>query len=212
MNLTGPINKCDMINGFGLRVSIFVSGCEHGCPECFSKYTWDKNTGYEFTDEIKEEIMKACSKDHIDGLSILGGDPLATFNYEEILSFCKEFKKRFPMKTIYIWTGYDSKDVLESMQEIVDVANVIITGKFDSKYTDDKRKLLYRGSYNQEYLVNGKVFSDFPAVDDDEMIDCSTCDYSDELGNSSIWGCHHEENYGTPIKMNYNKCKNYENI
>ncbi|MGL6099881.1 MAG: anaerobic ribonucleoside-triphosphate reductase activating protein [Fusobacteriaceae bacterium] len=162
MNITGEINKGDMINGYGLRVSLFVSGCEHGCQECFSKHTWDKEQGYCLTTELKRKIINDCSSKRINGISILGGDPLASFNYKETVEFCREFKEKLPEKTIYVWTGFEHNHVLEKMPEIVDLAHVIITGKYEPENTSDRRRLLYRGSTNQTYIIDGEVFEDFP--------------------------------------------------
>ncbi|MGL5713481.1 MAG: anaerobic ribonucleoside-triphosphate reductase activating protein [Paraclostridium sp.] len=210
MKLTGEINTCEMINGFGLRVSIFVSGCEHACSECFSKHTWDKSAGYEFTESIKKNLIVDCSENHIDGISILGGDPLASYNYAETVRFCEDFKNRLPHKTIYIWTGYDHEHVLEKMPEIVELANVIITGRFDPEFTKNKRELLYRGSSNQMYIINGVLFQDFPCDGDEELPSCLTCEYNDEEYSSGKWACHHSDSYGMITKSKYNKCRNWK--
>ncbi|MGL5768129.1 MAG: anaerobic ribonucleoside-triphosphate reductase activating protein [Sarcina sp.] len=207
-NLTGPINTCDLINGNGVRVSIFVSGCEHKCPDCFSKHTWNKDEGYEFTYELKEQIIEACSYDHIDGISILGGDPLAPYNAPGIEEFCKEFKERLPHKTIFLWTGYDEDYVMECRKEIVKYANVIVTGKFEKSLSNGTSgELLYRGSTNQKYIINGKIFDMFPSVTDEGYDDCYNCEHSDltapKFGQIS---CHNIYTKFHEIKPNYNRC------
>ncbi|MGL5716520.1 MAG: anaerobic ribonucleoside-triphosphate reductase activating protein [Cetobacterium sp.] len=166
MKLTGKIQKGDMVNGPGLRVSIFVSGCEHHCPQCFSKHTWDKENGYEFDAETKRELFEALSNDFINGISILGGDPLATYNRDEIYELCKEIREKFPKKTIYIWTGYTADYLKENFKKIIEVSDMIITDMFVEEFSRKngigEDELYYRGSKNQKYIIDGEVFDDLP--------------------------------------------------
>lgn len=166
MKLTGKINKGDMVNGHGLRVSIFISGCEHHCPKCFSKHTWDKENGYDFDANVKEEFFEAIANDFIEGVSLLGGDPLATYNRDEVLELCKEIKLKFPNKTIYIWTGYTVDYLKENFPEIINYSDMIITDMFveelSLKNGINEEELYFRGSKNQKYIIKGEVFDDLP--------------------------------------------------
>lgn len=160
------INGTDLVNGHGIRVSLFVSGCEHHCKNCFSKHTWDRNNGYDFTDDVKEKMFTVLNNDLIDGISLLGGDPLATYNREEIYELCKEIRKRFPNKTIYIWTGYTVEYLKEHFPQIIDVTDMIITDMFveelSMKNGVDQEELYLRGSKNQKYIIEGEVFENLP--------------------------------------------------
>lgn len=166
MKLTGRIQEGDMVNGPGIRVSIFVSGCEHKCPKCFSKHTWDKDSGYDFDSEVKEKLFKAMENKYIDGISILGGDPLATYNREDVYELCKELKEKFPGKSIYIWTGYKADYLQENFSKIIEVADMIITDMFIEEFSRKngigEDELYYRGSKNQKYIINGEIFDDLP--------------------------------------------------
>lgn len=148
------IKKFDIANGDGVRLSIFLSGCEHKCPDCFSKSTWDKNAGKEFTLETMEEIIHELSNPNIKGLSILGGDPLAPYNILTTLSIVTMVKSELPNKDIWLWTGYDFYDIISSgiysLHIILNNIDVLIDGKFEQKNYD--MNLKYRGSSNQRVI------------------------------------------------------------
>lgn len=143
----------DTVNGGGVRVSLFVSGCVHNCKGCFAKETHKFAYGEEFTRKEVDTILEHLGKDYVQGFSILGGDPLAPKNKEEIKELCIEVKKNFPNKTIYIWTGYLFEEIDEELLEYVDA---VIDGKFEEdKYSPN---LIGRGSSNQRtfFKRNGK--------------------------------------------------------
>ena len=96
------IKFTDMINGKGIRVTLFVSGCSHRCKGCFNKETWDSEYGVPFTEDIQENILEYFERfdSAMRGLSLLGGDPTYYKNVEPLKEFCQEFKKRFPKKDI----------------------------------------------------------------------------------------------------------------
>ena len=152
-------NDCDMTNGSGLRVTIFISGCEHKCEDCFNKQTWDKNYGSPFTEEIKKSILDRLNRPFIEGISILGGDPLMDYNYDEILDFCKKIKNE-TNKSVYIWTGYSTDYVLNKFNELLDFVDMIVTEKFDTNLKDPN--LYLRGSSNQKFIIDKKVFNEVP--------------------------------------------------
>ena len=105
MNYSG-ISECDVLNGTGFRVVLFVSGCSHRCCNCQNPKTWDKNFGHPFTEKTKEYIFECLSKDYIDGITMTGGDPLYESNLDDVLSLVQEIRLSFPEKTIWLYTGY----------------------------------------------------------------------------------------------------------
>lgn len=138
------------VNGKGVRTSLFVSGCDLYCKGCFNKSAWDYGSGNELTDEVLETILSSIDKEYIDGLSILGGEPLATNNLDGVLHVVKEFRKKFGYtKNIWIWSGRELDDILkdEKRKEIVSLCDVIVDGRFVAELADDS--LYFRGSSNQ---------------------------------------------------------------
>lgn len=152
------IKRVDVANGEGVRVSLFVSGCNHHCKGCFNECAWDFNYGNKFTDKNIDEVINYLDHDHIEGLSLLGGEPLEYVNQEGILPLVKRVKEKFPNKNIWCYTGFDfEKDVVEKMskdnettKELLNYIDVIVDGKFE----EDKKnlKLKFRGSSNQRII------------------------------------------------------------
>lgn len=106
------IKECDVANGPGVRVSLFVSGCTHHCKECFNPETWDFNYGRPFTSSTEDEIIKYLKPDYIKGLTLLGGEPMEHCNQQGLLPLLRKVKGIYPEKTIWCFTGYDfEKDV-----------------------------------------------------------------------------------------------------
>lgn len=171
MNYT-DIKKIDVANGEGVRVSVFVSGCNHHCKGCFNQCAWDFNYGKEFSEKEEQQIIDYMNHDYISGLSLLGGEPLEPRNQEGLLPLVKKVKKKFPNKNIWCYTGFDfEKDVVgkmakdnETTRELLKYIDVIVDGKFE----EDKRdlKLQFRGSSNQKIvdvkksLQTGKVIKE----------------------------------------------------
>ena len=96
----GNIKYYDIANGEGVRVSLFVSGCTHHCKNCFNSETWDFNYGKPFTKETEDDIIKHLSPDYINGLTLLGGEPMEPANQKALLPFVKRVKAFYPNKTI----------------------------------------------------------------------------------------------------------------
>ena len=144
------VTKCDMLNGEGARVVLWVSGCTHACPNCHNRQTWDKNSGIPFTSDVVDEILQALSEPFCNGLTLSGGDPLATYNYETVLDLCKLVKKQFPTKTIWIYTGYVLDEVKVKYPEILEYIDVLVDGPYIERLRD--KKLQYRGSSNQNII------------------------------------------------------------
>ena len=143
------ITHDDIKNGDGLRIVLWVSGCDHHCKKCQNPVTWDPNGGLIFDDKAKEELFSYLDKDYIAGITFSGGDPLYIENREEIFKLCKEIKNRFPEKTIWIYTGYLFTDVI-SMKGGVDLLNlidVVVDGEYEEVNRNTKR--YWCGSDNQ---------------------------------------------------------------
>jgi len=100
------IKIADVANGKGVRVSLFVSGCNHHCKGCFNPQAWDFNYGKEFTEEDEERVMEDLDHSYVAGLSLLGGEPLEHQNQKGLLPLLKKVKERFPEKNIWCYTGY----------------------------------------------------------------------------------------------------------
>lgn len=150
MNYSGIIYG-DTANGPGNRLTLFVSGCPHKCYKCFNSYTWDKHYGNEFTENVEDEFIAYFQRNekYLNGLSLLGGEPLAHYNVDKIIGIASRFKSIFPHKDIWLWTGYTLEEVLSDLNKakILKYIDVLI----DGKYEDSKKNhnLKYRGSHNQ---------------------------------------------------------------
>lgn len=152
------IKRIDTANGEGVRVSVFVSGCNHHCEGCFNKCAWDFNYGNKFTDAEIDKILNYLNHDYIKGLSLLGGEPLEPQNQEGLLPLVKKVKEKFPNKDIWCYTGFDfEKDVVGKMakenptsKELIQYFDVVVDGKFELQKRD--LKLRFRGSSNQRII------------------------------------------------------------
>ena len=152
------IKIADVANGLGVRVSLFVSGCNHHCKGCFNEEAWDFNYGKEFTNDTIDEIIKDLNNPYIAGLSLLGGEPLEYENQKGILPLVKKVKQTYPEKNIWCYTGFTfDKDVIDGMckkwedtKELLSYIDVIVDGKFE----EDKKdlSLRFRGSSNQRII------------------------------------------------------------
>ena len=142
------ISKDDMLNGDGLRVVLWLSGCEHGCPGCQNPITWDPNSGLIFTGDTWEELEDLLDNDYISGLTLSGGDPLHTINRDEVLELCKMVKHCFPTKTIWLYTGYLWEEI--EHLEILDYIDVLVDGPFKKELADITYH--WAGSTNQRVI------------------------------------------------------------
>ena len=154
------ITKDDMLNGDGLRVVLWVAGCDHCCKECHNPVTWDPNGGLFFDEKAKAEIFEELEKDYISGITFSGGDPLHSANAYEVMMLAKEIKEKFPSKTIWLYTG----DLFESFRDtlpFLPLIDVIVDGPYVEALRDVN--LCWRGSKNQrvidvkQTLATGKV-------------------------------------------------------
>ena len=142
------LNKCDLANGPGFRVSLFVSGCRNRCEGCFQPETWSFTYGKEFTRETLLELMEMLDKDSIEGLSILGGDPFEPENRECVLDICEQVRKFRPDRDIWVWTGYNFEDLKEL--PVMRYIDVLVDGRFEKDKKD--LRLKWRGSSNQRVI------------------------------------------------------------
>ncbi|MCI9532238.1 MAG: anaerobic ribonucleoside-triphosphate reductase activating protein [Lachnospiraceae bacterium] len=142
------ITKDDMLNGDGLRVVLWVSGCSHCCKECQNPVTWDPNGGLLFDREAKEELFRELAKDYISGVTFSGGDPLYYSNRSDVLRLAREIKEKFPQKTIWLYTGF----VWEAVQALplMEYVDVLVDGEFLAVQKDTQ--LHWRGSANQRVI------------------------------------------------------------
>ena len=138
----GAIKKNDIANGIGVRVSLFVSGCRNHCDGCFQPQTWDFDYGLPFTKEREEEILKALRPSWIQGLSILGGEPMEPENENVLLPFIKRVKETYPKKDIWLYSGYTYEEL--KGRKILQYVDVLVDGRFEEKLRDPS--LAFRGS------------------------------------------------------------------
>lgn len=151
------IKKFDIANGLGVRVSLFVSGCTHHCKNCFNQVAWDFSYGKLFTEKVEQELLAALGNSFIDGLTLLGGEPLEPANQRGLISFLRRVKQQFPEKNIWCYTGYTFEtDVLsgkvhtEVTDELLSYIDVLVDGKFIEELKDITLK--FRGSSNQRLI------------------------------------------------------------
>lgn len=159
------IKKTDIANGPGVRVSLFISGCRNRCKGCFNPETWDFGYGNKFTDEVANDILKACAPDYIRGISILGGEPFEPENRAELACFLHGFNEQYPDKTVWCYTGFQFDQLLRAhifkigepgignYQTITDMLkeiDVLVDGPFVEELRDPR--LAFRGSSNQRFI------------------------------------------------------------
>ncbi len=142
------IKQLDIANGPGCRVSLFVQGCTFNCPGCFNTVARDFEGGKEFTKQTLDLLLELAKPDYISGISLLGGEPLHPRNRTEVLRLVSEFKKAYPSKSIWLWTGYLWEDVADDL--VGSGVDVVVDGQFKEELKD--LRLKYRGSSNQRVI------------------------------------------------------------
>ena len=143
------IRKMDISNGPGVRVSVFMQGCEFHCKNCFNPETWSFDGGKEFTQESIDQVMDLCGKDYIKGLSILGGEPMHPKNIEATTKLAKEFKEKYPDKNLWVWSGFKFDEDLKD-KEVVKYIDVLVDGRYVDELHDPTLK--WKGSSNQRVI------------------------------------------------------------
>lgn len=152
------IKNCDIANGEGVRVTLFVSGCTNHCPGCFQKQTWDFDYGQPFTAETRAHLLELLRPDYISGLTLLGGEPFEPCNQRALLPFIKEVRAALPDKTVWAFSGFTFEELLtpgshphcEATAEILSMLDVLVDGRFVESLKDIS--LRFRGSSNQRIL------------------------------------------------------------
>ena len=145
------IKNNDIVNGIGITLSVWTQGCPHHCKGCFNKETWTFNEGNEFTNDDLNYIISNIDSFNVKrNLSILGGEPLCPENVEGVINLCREFKKVYPDKLIYLWTGYTIEEFNKLQKQVLEYVDFIIDGKFEE--AKKNLNLHLRGSSNQRIL------------------------------------------------------------
>lgn len=142
------ITRDDMLNGDGLRVVLWVAGCGHCCRDCQNPVTWDPNGGLPFTQAEREEIYRELDKDYISGITFSGGDPLHPANITEITALAGEIRRKYPDKTIWLYTGSLWEEIRS--EEVVKYLDVCVDGEFIAEQKDVTLK--WKGSANQRVI------------------------------------------------------------
>lgn len=149
------VKQFDVVNGPGIRTSIWVAGCSNACKGCWSKHTWDKNKGTPLQ-EILPTIIKAIQHPKVTGISILGGDPFMGFMDNNDITIINLIKLLYHYKKpIWVWTGYKFEDIVDKYTQLntlqdLRMIDTIIDGKFEEDLKD--LNLMYRGSSNQRVI------------------------------------------------------------
>ena len=154
----GNIKYYDIANGEGVRTSLFVSGCTHHCKGCFNPETWDFDYGKPYTQEVEDKILKSLDNDVVNGLTLLGGEPMVPASQKALLPLVKKVKKKFPRKNIWCYSGYlfDSELLGESRakcpwtREFLSYIDILVDGEFKEELKDIT--LRFKGSSNQRII------------------------------------------------------------
>jgi anaerobic ribonucleoside-triphosphate reductase activating protein len=148
------MRNLDISNGEGVGVSLFVQGCDRHCFNCFNPDTWDFNGGKEWTEETKNKFIKLIDRPYINRISVLGGEPLAEQNLDEVLSLIKEIRISFPEKTIWLYTGFCWNDIMCSFAGLQ--ADCVVLDKKDIEAWEKRRKIIF----NIDVLVDGEYIDE----------------------------------------------------
>ena len=151
------IKNCDIANGPGVRVVLFVSGCRHHCPGCFQPQTWDFSYGQPFTQDKVDELLRLLQPDYIAGLTLLGGEPMEPENQPALLDLVRQVKQAYPEKNIWCFSGYLYDDLAAGKigdgavtRALLGLMDVLVDGEFI--LARKKLQLRFRGSENQRLI------------------------------------------------------------
>ena len=150
------VKYCDIANGEGVRTTLFVSGCRRGCKGCFNREAWDFTAGKPFDASVAEEIFASLEPSYVDGLTLLGGEPMEPENQRGLVDFVEEVKRRFPEKTIWCFSGDELEDIvagskhIEVTDRLLSCLDVLVDGPFIEELHDVT--LRFRGSSNQRII------------------------------------------------------------
>ncbi len=155
----GRIFYCDAANGTGCRTALFVSGCTHHCRECFNPETWDFNYGKPFTKEVEDDIIESLRPEYIEGLTVLGGEPMELSNQKVLRPFLERVKKEVGHASVWIYSGYTFEELTDinnsrchgdDTAAILSLTDVLVDGEFIIEKKD--LTLAFRGSSNQRII------------------------------------------------------------
>ena len=161
----GNIKNCDIADGIGVRVSLFVSGCTHHCRGCFQPETWSFDYGQPYTPETEERLVRMLEPDYIDGLTLLGGEPMEPENQRELVKLLRRVRRQLPGKNVWCYSGYTLEQLqgpggphCEVTDELLSLVDVLVDGEF----IEEKKNagLSFRGSENQRIIDLKKTFAD----------------------------------------------------
>lgn len=144
------IVKNDMLNGDGLRVTLFVSGCSHNCPNCQNPQTHSPTSGIEFDVSALSEIFEQLDQNYISGLTLSGGDPLYCDNRAKIYYICNKVKQLYSNKTIWLYTGFRWEEIKDLL--LLKYVDVLVDGRFIEALKDNTENCKWRGSSNQKII------------------------------------------------------------
>ena len=155
----GELKTCDIANGAGVRVTLFVSGCTNRCPGCFQPQTWDFCYGQPYTEETQAAIFAELDKSYVDGLTLLGGEPFEPANQPTLTALLQQVKERYPTKNVWCFTGFRLGEELlregsyprtEHTDEMLSYIDILVDGRFRQEEKDIS--LQFRGSRNQRII------------------------------------------------------------
>ena len=154
----GEIKACDVADGPGVRVTLFVSGCTNRCKGCFQPQTWDFAYGEPFDAAAQERVLSLLAPDYVSGLTLLGGEPFEPENQRALLPFIRRVRERCPKKTIWAYSGFTLEEMLspgahpccEATRSLLALLDVLVDGRFVEELRDIS--LRFRGSRNQRII------------------------------------------------------------
>ena len=154
----GEIKNCDIANGEGVRVTLFVSGCTNRCKNCFQPETWSFNYGKPYTKDTENELLRLLEPGYINGLSVLGGEPLEPANQPDVLKLIERVRHEYPKKNIWVFSGFTFEELktdgayprTKYTDELLGSIDVLVDGRFDQSLYDIS--LRFRGSSNQRLI------------------------------------------------------------
>ena len=154
----GEIKNCDIANGEGVRVTLFVSGCTNHCKNCFQPQTWDFAYGQPFTAETEQHLLDLLAPSYINGLTLLGGEPFEPANQRALVPFLHRVRETYPKKNIWSFSGFTYEGLTtdgthcrcEVTDEMLSLLDVLVDGRFVEELKDIS--LRFRGSRNQRLI------------------------------------------------------------
>ena len=160
MSKIAKVKYNDIVDGEGICVSLWMQGCPHHCKDCFNPETWNPDKGYEITDDLIPNIISAINANNVNrNFSVLGGEPLASYNRDFVLEVISKVRETYPDIKIYIWSGYTIEELLDMKSPVIDKilekSNILIDGPFQWDKKDITLKL--RGSLNQRIIDLTKI-------------------------------------------------------